>query len=224
MPGPGILSGAVQQGIAQPEGANATPAPPETIAASQPAPEGGEVDPKSQDQYGQLMDNISKLIDGEKGREETHQKLMEMMARGKDNPGQALASAVVAVGDAVMRNAQESNVTISGDLLVAAAMDSIAALVDLASEAGFFQATEDDVANAYGLALMQFMQSHPEIVDWEGLMSSLEGVDQQAIDSAHTTYNSPGAQGGQGAPPAGGQPAPQGAPGGPQAGLMGAPR
>lgn len=137
-----------------------------------------------------------------------------MLEQGKDNPGVALGEAVFSVGETVMKHAEAKGIEIPDEMLIAAAMDSLIMLSDLAGEAGFFEASEEDFANGYGVALLKFMQTHPDKVDWQSLQTAIEQADPQAVEAAKTMYNAQPAQAGQQqgvpaqqqAPPAGAQP------------------
>lgn len=168
---------------------------PESREAMKPKGAEGEVDTKKKaEQYHQMLDNISKLVHGEGKRMEASEKLMEMMNKHKENPGIALSEATFMVGEAVLNNATQAGVQFTDDLLLAAAMDTIMMLGELAEEAGFFTVGEAEVANAYGRTLVKWMQAHPDMVDWEGINRSLQEADQGTIQAAHEMYGSDMAQ------------------------------
>lgn len=174
----------------------------------QQPPQGQEQpqDPAKQEQYEQLMDNISVMVDGEKGAMEAHEQIMASMDKNRDNPGAALGEALTFVGGAVIREMQKNKIPITDDMLIASSMDTLLMLAELASEAGFFEATEDDIANGYGQALMWFMQTFPDLVDWQGIDAEMQNLDPEAIQAAHTMYNSDPSQAAAAQPQAQAQP------------------
>lgn len=187
----------VQQAIAQPAGP--APAPVEGAAAA----EGQGVE------YAQLFDNISKIIDGEPGLEKIQDSIMNMLATGSQNPAEALAQATLGVGEMVFKSAQESGVQLTDEDLVAAAMDTLTSLDELASEAGIFEATDEDLQEAFSLTLNGWMAAHPEMIDQEGMRQSLAEMDPGMVTEAQDMFG--GVQQPEAGPqPEGPMPAPQG--------------
>lgn len=183
---------AVRQGIAE------KPAPEEEEKglisgkkAKNGEPKGGGSDKSPEAQYAQLMDNISKLIDAEG---EAQDNIMQQLQQGADAPAMALADATFSIGEAVFKQAESGGVQIEDYQLVAAAMETIMKLGELASEAGFFEVDEAIFANAYGATLLKWMQTHPDMIDWEGLQTSMGEADPQAVQGAQQMYGSRQAQ------------------------------
>ena len=199
------VAAGVQQGILG-GGAPAepTPPPPAGIAA-----EGDQPTPEEIAMQEQLQDNISKIIDGDEGLEEGHKQVVSMLQQGKDRPAEALAHATLAVGESVFTHAQKAGIQLTDTQLVAAAMDTITDLSELAEAANFFQADDQQISDAFMLTLQGWMQAHPEMLDQEGIQQSLQ--EQQAMDQGGMP-----AQSG----PAPAQPGPEAVP--QQGGLIGA--
>lgn len=175
-----------QEQLAQPTGEENLP----QDQAGQEAPGGEEVSMEEQKQYEQLLNNVSIMIHGEGGATEGHDLIMSMLQEGREQPAQALSNALFSIGERIIKEAQSNGIVIEDWMLVNAAMDSLVMLTDLASEAGLFEATDEDLANAYGDVLMKFMQSHPDMIDWEGIQQEMDKVDPEAIEAAHTMFNS----------------------------------
>lgn len=202
-PPPQQMAAAVQQGIADPSGGPAgTPPPPDAIAA-----QGGQEVP-----YEVFFDNISRLIDGEPGLEQIQEGILEMLATGAAQPALALSKATLDVGEMVFQDAQKNGLTITDDMLAAAAMDTLTSLDELATEAGIFEADDEDLQEAFTLVLEGWIQRHPEMIDQEGMKQSLAELDPEMVTEAQEAFGgvqqTPG-----GAPPppqAGPAPAPQG--------------
>lgn len=187
------MADAVQQGIVA-QGGQPAGAPPQGPGVSRG---------QSQIPYEQVFDNISKIVDGEEGLEPIHKKLMEMLVRGAQDPASALGRATLAVGEMVFADAQKNGVTLSDDQLMAAAMDTITSLDELAAEAGIFEATDEDLQEAMTLTLQGWMEAHPELIDQEGMKQSLANMDPEMVSEAKAMY---GDQTGE-QPPAEGPPA-----------------
>ncbi len=173
------LTGAVQPGIIDPSGGAGAPPPPAAVAASG---QGGDVS------YEQFFDNISKIIDGEPGLEKMQDAILQMMARGSQYPAQALSQATLEVGEMVFQDAQQKGVSITEDMLAAAAMDTLTSLDELAEAAGIFQATDEDLQEAFTLTLEGWMQRHPEMIDQEGMQQSLAELEPGLIQEAQDMF------------------------------------
>lgn len=193
------MADAVQQGIVA-QGGQPAGAPPAGPGVSRGQP---------QIPYEQVFDNISKIVDGEEGLEPIHEQLMQMLVKGAAAPAEALSNATLAVGELVFQDAQEKGVTLSDDQLMAAAMDTITSLDELAAEAGIFEASDEDLQEAMTLTLQGWMQAHPELIDQEGMQQSLANMDPEMVSEAQEMYGAdtsaqPPAQGGPATAPEGG--------------------
>lgn len=193
------VADAVQQGIVA-QGGQPAGAPPSAPGVSRGEP---------QIPYEQVFDNISKIVDGEEGLEPIHEQLMQMLVKGAAAPAEALSNATLAVGELVFQDAQEKGVTLSDDQLMAAAMDTITSLDELAAEAGIFEASDEDLQEAMTLTLQGWMQAHPELIDQEGMQQSLANMDPEMVSEAQEMYGAdtsaqPPAQGGPATAPEGG--------------------
>lgn len=206
---PQDMAAAVQQGIADPSGGTGAPPPPGGIAA----PGQGQQVP-----YEVFFDNISKIIDGEEGLEQIQDSILKMLATGSQHPAMALSKATLDVGEMVFGNAQEQGIEITDDMLAAGAMDTLTSLDELATEAGIFQASDEDLQEAFTMVIEGWMQRHPEMIDQAGMQQSLAEMDPAMVTEAQEMFG-----GVEQTAPAGAPPPPQGGPApAPQGGLINA--
>ncbi len=171
------VAGAVQQGIIDPTGGAGAPTPPGAVAA-----------PAQEVSYEQFFDNISRIIDGEPGLEKLQDAILQMMARGSQYPARALSQATLEVGELVFQDAQQKGIVVTEDMLAAAAMDTLTSLDELASAAGIFEATDEDLQEAFTLTIEGWMQRHPELIDQEGIRQSLAELEPGLIQEAQDMF------------------------------------
>ena len=134
------------------------------------------VTPEKQAIYTSIVTNAIKIIYGD----QMDQTLNLLNKAG--SPAEGVAQAANTIGDQIYKVAKKQGKNIPDTIMMAAAKEIVQLLFELGKESGAFKSvSDDDQFSAMTRLLQLWDESHPGMLDREGMKKSMAGMDKSAV-------------------------------------------